>query len=108
RSVVLLKNEKRTLPLDPGKIITIAVIGPSADIVVSDWYSGTPPYQVSALQGIRNAAGEKAKVLFAASNKADSAVLTAQQADVAIVCVGNHPLGYGLGWGVNHVASDGR
>ncbi|MEZ4996018.1 MAG: glycoside hydrolase family 3 C-terminal domain-containing protein [Bacteroidales bacterium] len=23
-------------------------------------------------------------------------------------CVGNHPLSYGLGWGVNHVASDGR
>ncbi|MRR20555.1 beta-glucosidase, partial [bacterium] len=27
---------------------------------------------------------------------------------VAIVCIGNPPLGYGLGWGVNHVASDGR
>jgi beta-glucosidase len=27
---------------------------------------------------------------------------------VAIVCVGNHPLSYGLGWGVNYVASDGR
>jgi len=27
---------------------------------------------------------------------------------VAIVCVGNHPLSYGLGWGQNHVASDGR
>ena len=108
RSVVLLKNENRTLPLDPGKISTIAVIGPSADMVVSDWYAGTPPYSVSALQGITNAAGENVKVLFAASNKADSAVLAARQADVAIVCVGNHPLGYGLGWGVNHVASDGR
>lgn len=108
RSVVLLKNENRILPLDPGEIGTVAVIGPSADMVVSDWYSGTPPYSVSVLQGIRNAAGDKVKVLFAASNKADSAVLAARQADVAIVCVGNHPLGYGLGWGVNHVASDGR
>jgi beta-glucosidase len=108
RSVVLLKNENRTLPLDPGKITTVAVIGPAADMVVSDWYSGTPPYRVSALQGIRNASGEKVKILFAASNKADSAVLAAREADVAIVCVGNHPLGYGLGWGVNHVASDGR
>jgi len=77
-------------------------------MVISDWYSGTPPYSVSALQGITNAAGENVKVLFAASNKADSAVLAARQADVAIVCVGNHPLGYGLAWGVNHVASDGR
>ena len=24
------------------------------------------------------------------------------------VCIGNHPLSYGLGWGQNHVASDGR
>ena len=108
RSVVLLKNENRTLPLDPARISTIAVIGPGADMVISDWYSGTPPYTVSALQGITNAVGKKVKVLFAASNKADSAVLAARQADVAIVCVGNHPLGYGLGWGVNHVASDGR
>jgi beta-glucosidase len=52
--------------------------------------------------------GEDVRVLFAASNKADSAVVAARQADVAIVCVGNHPLGYGLGWGENHVASDGR
>jgi len=108
RSVVLLKNDNHALPLDPEKVRTIAVIGPSADLVISDWYSGTPPYRVSALGGIRNAVGEDVRVLFAASNKADSAVIAAKQADVAIVCVGNHPLGYGLSWGVNHVASDGR
>lgn len=108
RSVVLLKNENETLPLNLQKIKTIAVIGPSADLVVPDWYAGTPPYLVSAFDGIRNAAGEEVTVLFAASNKADSAVIAARQADVAVVCVGNHPLSYGLGWGVNHVASDGR
>lgn len=108
RSVVLLKNENHTLPLNPDKIKTVAVLGPVADLVVSDWYSGTPSYRVSALDGIRNAVGEDVRVLFAASNKADSAVVAARQADVAIVCVGNHPLGYGLGWGENHVASDGR
>lgn len=108
RSIVLLKNENRTLPLQKDELKTIAVIGPSANLVVSDWYSGTPPYTVSALQGIKNAVGDDVQVLFAASNKADSAVIAAGKADVAIVCVGNHPLGYGLGWGVNHVASDGR
>ncbi len=108
RSVVLLKNDNETLPLNLQKIKTIAVIGPSADLVVPDWYAGTPPYLVSAFDGIRNAAGEEVTVLFAASNKADSAVIAARQADVAVVCVGNHPLSYGLGWGVNHVASDGR
>jgi beta-glucosidase len=108
RSIVLLKNENHTLPLKKDKIKTIAVIGPSANLVVSDWYSGTPPYRVTALQGIKNAVGDDVQVLFAASNKADSAVIAAAKADVAIVCIGNHPLGYGLGWGVNYVASDGR
>ena len=35
-------------------------------------------------------------------------MLLQRKADVAIVCIGNHPLSYGLGWGQNHVASDGR
>ncbi len=84
------------------------MIGPRADVVYSDWYAGTPPYAVTPLQGIRNAVGNGAEVRFAMSNKADSAVILASQADVAIVCLGNHPLGYGLGWGQNQVASDGR
>ncbi|HMQ63388.1 MAG TPA: glycoside hydrolase family 3 C-terminal domain-containing protein, partial [Flavilitoribacter sp.] len=76
--------------------------------VVSDWYSGTPAYRVSILEGIRKAAGEGVTVRFAASNKADSAVVAARESDIAIVCVGNHPLSYGLGWGKNYVPSDGR
>ncbi len=108
KSIVLLKNENQTLPLRKDKIKTIAVIGPVANLVVSDWYSGTPPYRVTALQGVKNAVGDDVRVLFAASNKADSAVIAAAKADVAIVCVGNHPLSYGLGWGLNYVASDGR
>jgi beta-glucosidase len=108
RSVVLMKNVGNTLPLQLEKLKSIAVIGPSADLVISDWYSGTPPYRISVLQGIRNAAGPDTKILFAASNKADSAVTAAREAEVAIVCIGNHPLSYGLGWGQNHVPSDGR
>ncbi len=107
-SVVLLKNDGHTLPLEKKELKTIAVIGPSANMVVSDWYSGTPPYRVSVLQGIRNAVGDDTRILFAVSNKADSAVTAARDADVAIVCVGSHPLSYGLGWGQNYVASDGR
>ena len=109
KSVVLLKNTDGLLPLRKERIKTVAVIGPVADLVVSDWYSGTPPYRVSVLQGVRNALGNDVRVLFAASNKADSAVTAAREADVAIVlCIGNHPLSYGLPWGQNHVASDGR
>lgn len=107
-SIVLLKNENRLLPLQKEKIKSIAVIGPSANMVISDWYAGTPPYKISILKGIRNALGDNVMVKFAMSNKADSAIIAAKQCDAAIVCIGNHPLSYGLGWGVSHVPSDGR
>ncbi len=108
KSVVLMKNTDNLLPLQLDKIKSVAVIGPSANSVISDWYSGTPPYRITILQGIKNAAGEKLIVRFAASNKADSAVIAAKESDVAIVCIGNNPLSYGLAWGQNYVASDGR
>jgi beta-glucosidase len=108
KSIVLLKNENKLLPLKKEKIKSIAVIGPSSNLVVSDWYSGTPPYQVTILKGLRNALGEDVKISYAASNKADSAVIAAKECDVAVVCIGNHPLSYGLGWGQNYVPSDGR
>ncbi|WP_235297410.1 glycoside hydrolase family 3 C-terminal domain-containing protein [Portibacter marinus] len=107
KSIVLLKNDG-VLPLDKKTLKKVAVIGPSADLVLSDWYAGTPPYAISIKEGIEKALGEQIEVLFAASNKADSALIAATQADYAIVCVGNHPTSYGLGWGQNHVASDGR
>lgn len=108
KSIVLLKNSNSLLPLQKSKIKSIAVIGPSSNKVISDWYSGTPPYNVNILTGIRNALGSDVTVRFAMSNKADSAIIAAKQSDVAIVCVGNHPLSYGLGWGQNQVSSDGR
>jgi beta-glucosidase len=108
KSIVLMKNQNSLLPVDRKKIKSIAVIGPSANKVISDWYAGTPPYKVTILNGIKNAAGENVTVKFAESNKADSAVIAAKECDVAIVCVGNHPLSYGLGWGQNQVPSDGR
>jgi len=108
KSIVLLKNEKHLLPIKIEKVKRIAVIGPSANKVISDWYAGTPPYTVTALQGIRNAVGKAVEISYTSSNKADSAVIAAQNADVVLVCVGNHPLGYGLPWGQNYVPSDGR
>jgi beta-glucosidase len=108
KSIVLLKNQNSLLPIQKEKIRSIAVIGPSADVVISDWYAGNPPYKISILDGIRNYAGKDITVRFAASNKADSAVIAAKESDVTIVCVGNNPISYGLGWGMNHVPSDGR
>jgi beta-glucosidase len=106
-SIVLMKNDG-LLPLKKEKIKSIAVIGPRADQVISDWYAGTPPYKVSILAGIKSAVGNAVEVRFAPDNKADAATIAARESDAAIVCVGNHPLSYGLDWGKNYVASDGR
>lgn len=107
-SIVLLKNENKTLPLDASKLKTIAVIGPWADDVLLDWYSGTPPYSVSPLQGIREAAGKGTKIVFdKGDNLADAAAL-AQKADVAIVVVGNHPYCNATRWQQCDTPSNGR
>lgn len=108
KSIVLLKNENKILPLKKNEIKSIAVIGPSANSVISDWYGGNPPYRISILKGLKDALGNTVEINYARSNKADSAVIAASKSDVAIVCIGNHPLSYGLGWGQNYVPSDGR
>jgi len=106
-SIVLLKNREHFLPLDKAKIKSIAVIGPYADIVALDWYSGTPPYAVSALEGIKSQVGSQVKVQFAHDNTGDAAVEIARAADVAIVVVGNHPT-CNAGWAKCPLPSDGK
>jgi beta-glucosidase len=66
KSIVLLKNEGKTLPL-PKTLGTIAVIGPNADDtdVLAGNYAGTPVAPVSVLAGIRAAAGPATKVVYA-------------------------------------------
>jgi len=107
RSVVLLKNDKNSLPLDVSAIRSIAVIGPYADDVLMDWYGGKLSYKVSLLEGIQNAVGKDVKVVFVKSNKIDSAYIAAKQCDVAIVCIGNHPTS-NAGWDQSPVPSDGK
>ncbi|MDD4032065.1 MAG: glycoside hydrolase family 3 C-terminal domain-containing protein [Bacteroidales bacterium] len=108
KSVVLLKNNKGLLPVDRQKIKRIAVIGPRANDVVLDWYSGMPPYTVSVLEGIRNAVDEGTEVNYAADNRMDQAYGIAQKADMAIVVIGNHPYGTDAKWAYAPVPSDGR
>lgn len=64
-AMVLLKNEGGLLPLDPAKIANLAVIGPNADRARLGTYSGTPPYYVTVLDGIRKRVGDKTKVSYA-------------------------------------------
>jgi beta-glucosidase len=114
RSIVLLKNEAAEsasvslLPLDASRIRRIAVIGPYAHHIVQDWYSGKPPYEVTILDGIRGAVGPDVEVTYVEDNRMGQAEAAAAQADVAIVCVGNHPYGTDARWKVNPVPSDGR
>lgn len=94
-SIVLLKNAGALLPLDPARLESVAVLGPLADRVLIDWYSGTPPYTVSPLDGIRNRVASGVRVRWATNNDDSDAVRIARESEVCVVCVGNHPTGDG-------------
>jgi beta-glucosidase len=106
KSMVLLKNENNTLPLEQVPH-SIAVIGPAADDrdALLGNYNGTPSYTVTPLEGIRAEFGVQASVRFApgspyvAPAKANAdvpsldtmrheAVEVVNRSDLAIVCIG--------------------
>lgn len=99
KSIVLLKNDKNTLPLaKTGK--TIAVIGPLGDNkseLIGAWSgAGDANSCVSLLQGIRNKLGSNAKVSYAKGcaiddmNRSDfkAALDLAKRSDIVVVAVG--------------------
>lgn len=107
KSIVLLKNQDHLLPLDRHKIKKIAVIGQRATEVLQDWYAGKPFYTVNVLDAIREEAGSDIEVRYVNTNRMDSARTVAAWADVAIVCVGNHPT-CDAGWEQAPVISEGK
>jgi beta-glucosidase len=66
KSIVLLKNERNTLPLRKN-LKTIAVVGPNADDlnVLLGNYNGYPSAPVTPLEGIRRKFGSGTRVLYA-------------------------------------------
>ena len=96
-SIVLLKNERATLPVDPRA--TIAVIGPLADNKLEPlgpWHTqGRAEDVVSVLQGIRSRA-PGSQVVFAQGSGIDdtstagfaAAVAAARRANVAVLVLG--------------------
>ena len=100
KSIVLLKNEGAILPLDRKKIRTICVAGRNADIAVIGGGGSslvTPYYSVSALEGIRSAAGSDIQILFSpARQRRSTGRLSTRvhqataRADAVIVVVGTN------------------
>jgi beta-glucosidase len=110
QSIVLLQNRADFLPLAKTKVKRIAVLGPLADRVELNNYTGKTGKTVSVLQGIKDRAAADAEISFtkggmvggkphpymkwAAEAPIDQAAELkkaaelARQADVAIVCLG--------------------
>jgi beta-glucosidase len=110
-SIVLLKNEavsgKTLLPLDAKELKSIAVVGPYANEVLLDWYSGTPPFAVTPLEGIRARVGAGVAVTYDRGEDLAAVTALAKSVDAVVVVIGNHPT-CGAGWNVCPTASDGK
>ena len=67
-SIILLKNEKNVLPLDAGKVKTVAVIGGNA-VTIHSFGGGSAEikalYEITPLMGIKKHLGGNAKVSYA-------------------------------------------
>jgi beta-glucosidase len=107
-SIVLLKNAGDVLPLDPSKIRSLAVLGPSAAVARTGGGGSslvTPKYSISPLKGIQDRAGDRLQVTYAlgVSMEGDDpskdtpeareqlrneAVSLAAKADAAVIVVG--------------------
>jgi len=66
KSIVLLKNQNKTLPLNRKLIKKIAVVGPNAHNaeVMYGNYNGTPSYSVTPYQGIAKTVFQKTSVFY--------------------------------------------
>jgi beta-glucosidase len=128
RSIVLLKNDKNTLPLDKTKLKSVAVIGPNANRAHLGGYTDpNPPRTVSILDGIKNKVGSAIKVNYAEGVKItkeggnwfgdtitlndaasdqkliDEAVKTAKNSDSVILVIGGNEDTNKEGWAENHL-----
>ncbi|MDQ6651152.1 MAG: beta-glucosidase BglX [Acidobacteriota bacterium] len=99
RSMVLLKNERETLPLSKS-VKSIAVIGPLADSqkdMIGSWSGdGRPEDAVTLLTGIKAKLTPQVKIIYAkgceitgdSTDGFETAVRAARESDVSIIAVG--------------------
>lgn len=121
RTMILLKNDKKTLPLDLTSLKSIAVIGPNADPVEFSYYSTRPNIGASILDGIKAKVGQECDLRYELGchitrsahvietetelvldnpvtytleeeqSWIDKAVEAARACEVAVVCIGGSP-----------------
>jgi beta-glucosidase len=130
-TITLLKNADNLVPLNPGKIKSIAVIGPNADRELLGGYSGRPKFYTSLLEGIRTKVGERVQVPFAEGCKITAggswnqdlvtpsrpeddrkqiheAVKVAQQTDVIVLAIGGNEQTSREAWSIKHLGDRTR
>jgi beta-glucosidase len=110
-SIVLLKNAGDLLPLDPSKIHSVVVIGPSAAVARTGGGGSslvTPKYSITPLKGIQDRAGQRLQVSYALGATMEGedhskdtpaaqeqlrneAVNAAAKTDAAIIVIGRFP-----------------
>jgi beta-glucosidase len=92
KSMVLLKNDGPLLPLEKASLGKIAVVGHLADAEnTGDRGSSNvmPPYETSALKGIRDYLGDETAVLHSDGSDLAEVSRLAGEADVVIVVAGS-------------------
>jgi beta-glucosidase len=105
-AAVLLRNQNRTLPLDPTMIRSVALIGPYADHASTGGGGSShvdPLYSVTPLVGLQKRLGPGVAITLVRGTELAPAIQAAKSADVAIVMVGDkqsegkdHPLSLGV------------
>jgi beta-glucosidase len=125
-AITLLKNENGLAPLDLSKIKSIAVIGPNANRSLLGGYSGVPRHNVTVLDGIKEKAGSKIKILYSEGCKITvggswnqdevvasdpdedrrqiaEAVKVAKRADIIVLAIGGNEQTSREAWALNHM-----
>jgi beta-glucosidase len=126
KAIVLLKNERGLLPLDPAKIRRMAVIGTHARDTPIGGYSDVPKHVVSVLEGMQEAGKgrfavdysegvritqsrcwscDEVKLLPASVNRKliAAAVQTARKADVVVMVLGDNEQTSREAWAETHL-----
>jgi len=130
-TITLLKNENRTVPLNPAKLKTIAVIGPNANRSLLGGYSGVPKKEITVLEGIKARVGAGIRVLYSEGCKITlsgswnedkvmpgdpeedrrqiaEAVAVAREADVIVLAIGGNEQTSREAWSLTHLGDRAR